>query len=113
MMKLFTGLRKLRELQRTHVPFIRGILEYDIVIEIGFAEELGRPITLKRLFLLNISSPSTVRRKLGQLVKEGTIIRQKTEKDQRSSVLSVAAPAVRAFGKYGGSVAAVAAAHFK
>ena len=112
-MKLFTGLRKIRELQRSHLPFVQGILEYDIVIEIGFAEEVGRPITLKRLFLLNISSPSTVRRKLSQLVKDGTIIRQKTENDQRTSVLSVGAAAVRAFGKYGGSIAAVSAAHFK
>ena len=112
-MKLFTGLRRLRELQRNHLPFIQSILEYDIVIEIGFAEELGRPITLKRLFLMNISSPSTVRRKLSQLVRDGTIIRQKTANDQRTSVLSVAAPAVRAFGKYGGSIAAVSATHFK
>jgi hypothetical protein len=61
-MTLFTGLRKIRELERLQLPFIKSIVDFDIIIEIGCAEEEGEPLTLKRLLLLNISSRTTVRR---------------------------------------------------
>jgi hypothetical protein len=112
-MKLFTGLRKLREFQRVQLPFFRSILDYDIVIEIGYAEELGRPITLKRLFLLNISSASTVRRKLNNLVNEGIVIRRKTTNDQRTTALTVGPATIRALGKYSAAIATISASHFK
>jgi DNA-binding MarR family transcriptional regulator len=112
-MKLFTGLRKLRQFQRLQLPFFHSILDYDIVIEIGYGEELGRPITLKQLFLLNISSRSTVRRKLNRLVDQGIIIRRKTTHDRRASVLTVSPATVKLLGKYGGAMSSISASHFK
>ena len=46
-MKLFTGLRKLRDYQRQQLPFLKSVVDFDIVIEIGYAEEQGQPLTLK------------------------------------------------------------------
>lgn len=112
-MKLFAGLRKLREFQREQLPFFRSILDYDIVIEIGYAEELGQPITLKQLFLLDISSRSTVRRKLNNLVDQGIIMRRKTVHDQRASVLTVSASNIKLLSKYSVAIASISASHFK
>ena len=66
-MKLFTGLRKIREFERLQLPFLKSVIDFDIVIEIGYAEEEGHPLTLKQLFLLKVSSRTTVRRKLAKL----------------------------------------------
>ncbi len=112
-MKLFAGLRKLREFQREQLPFFYSILDYDIVIEIGYAEELGQPITLKQLFLLDISSRSTVRRKLNNLVDQGIIIRRKTVHDQRASVLTVSASNIKLLSKYSVAIVSICASHFK
>src|SRR2546430_412993 len=60
-MKLFAALRKIREFERLQLPFLKTVIDFDIVIEIGFAEEEEQPLTLKQLFLLNISSRTTVR----------------------------------------------------
>ncbi len=53
-MKLFTGLKKIREFEKQQLPFLKSVVDFDIVIEIGYAEEQGQPLTLKQLFLLNI-----------------------------------------------------------
>src|ERR1700722_4435766 len=76
-MKLFTGLKKIREFERAQLPFLRTVVDFDIVIEIGYAEEQGKPLTLKQLFLLDVSSRTTVRRKLAKLDERGIIIRRK------------------------------------
>ena len=76
-MKLFTGLRKIREFEKLQLPFLKSVVDFDIVIEIGYAEEEGQPLTLKQLFLLNISSRTTVRRKLARLIEQGIVFRRK------------------------------------
>ena len=40
-MKLFTGLKQIREFERRQLPFLKSVIDFDIVIEIGYAEELG------------------------------------------------------------------------
>ena len=44
---LFAGLRKMRELERRHLPFARSLIEFDLIIEIGYHEERGKPLTLR------------------------------------------------------------------
>jgi hypothetical protein len=43
-MKLFTGLKKIREFERQQFPFLKSVFDFDIVIEIGYAEEGGQPL---------------------------------------------------------------------
>jgi hypothetical protein len=38
-MGLFAGLKKIREIEKTHLSFIKSLVDFDIVIEIGYAEE--------------------------------------------------------------------------
>lgn len=111
-MKLFTGLKKIREFERLQLPFLKSVADFDIVIEIGYAEEQGQPLTLKQLFLLNITSRTTVRRKLAGLIEQGTVIRRKHVKDHRASVLIISHSSVKLLGKYGGTLTSISALHF-
>src|SRR4030088_594066 len=100
-MKLFAALRRIREFERGQLPFLKSIVDFDIVIEIGFAEEEMQPLTLKQLFLLNISSRTTVRRRLAKLIDEGVVSRRKHKSDQRPTVLSISASSHKLLTKYG------------
>ena len=112
-MKLFTGLKQIREFERLQLPFLKSVVDFDIVIETGYAQEQGQPLTLKQLFLLNISSRSTVRRKLARLIERGIVIRRKHANDHRASVLTISASTVKLLGKYGGTLTSISAVHFK
>jgi DNA-binding MarR family transcriptional regulator len=112
-MKLFTGLKKIREFERQQLPFLKSVVDFDIVIEIGYAEEQEQPLTLKQLFLLNICSRTTVRRKLRRLIDQGIVIRRKHVNDQRSSLLTISASSAKLLGKYGGTLTTISALHFK
>jgi DNA-binding MarR family transcriptional regulator len=112
-MKLFTGLKKIREFERLQLPFLKSVVDFDIAIEIGYAEEQGQPLTLKQLFLLNISSRTTVRRKLAKLIEQGIVIRRKHANDHRASLLTISASSVRLLGKYGGALTSISTLHFK
>jgi hypothetical protein len=113
-MKLFTGLKKIREFERLQLPFLKSVVDFDIVIEIGYAEEQqGQPLTLKQLFLLNISSRTTVRRKLARLIEQGIVIRRKHANDHRASLLIIAPSTVKLLSKYGGTLTSISLVHFK
>ena len=113
-MKLFTGLKKIREFERQQLPFLKSVVDFDIVIEIGYAEEQqGQPLTLKQLFLLNICSRTTVRRKLARLIEQGIVIRRKHANDHRASLLIISPSTVRRLSKYGGTLTSISTSHFK
>lgn len=112
-MKLFTGLKKIREFERRHLPFLRSIIDLDIVIEIGYAEEQGQPLTLKQLLLLNICSRTTLRRKLATLIEQGIIIRRKHPDDHRAGLLMIAPSGVKLLSKYAGTLTSISVSHFQ
>ncbi len=111
-MKLFTGLKKIREFERLQLPFLKSVADFDIVIEVGYAEEQGQPLTLKQLFLTNITSRTTVRRKLARLIEQGIVIRRRHANDHRASFLIISPSCVKLLGKYGGTLTAISALHF-
>ena len=112
-MKLFTGLKKIREFERLQLPFLRSVADFDIVVEIGYAEEQKQPLTLKQLFLLNISSRTTVRRKLARLIEEGIVVRRKLANDNRASLLIISPSTIKLLCKYGGTVNSISTLCFK
>ncbi len=111
-MKLFTGLKKIRAFERLQLPFLKSVVDFDIVIDIGYVEEQGQPLTLKQLFLLNISSRTTVRRKLARLIEQGIVIRRKHVNDHRARLLTISPSIVKLLGKYGGTLTSISALHF-
>jgi DNA-binding MarR family transcriptional regulator len=108
-MKLFAALRKIREFERQQLPFLKSIIDFDIVIEIGYAEEEEQPLTLKQLFLLNISSRTTVRRRLARLIDHGIVMRRKQPKDHRSAILTISSSSLKLLGKYASALAGITA----
>lgn len=106
-MKLFAALRKIREFERLQLSFLRSVIDFDIVIEIGYAEEEEQPLTLKQLFLLNISSRTTVRRRLARLIEQGIVMRRKDANDQRSILLTISPSSLKLLGKYGGALTTI------
>jgi DNA-binding MarR family transcriptional regulator len=112
-MKLFTGLRKIRNSERTSLPFLKTVIDFDIVLEIGYGEERGRPLTLKRLYLLDICSPGTIRRRLTRLVANGVVTRTRHPTDGRANLLLIPAATIKTFSKYISVVTAISASHFK
>ena len=112
-MKLFTGLKKIREFERLQLPFLKSVIDFDIIIEIGYAVEQGQPLTLKQLFLLEFGSRTTVRRKLAKLIEQGIVIRRKQANDHRASLLIVSTSGVKLLSKYGGLLTSISELHFK
>jgi len=112
-MKLFTGLKKIREFERQQLPLLRSLVEFDIVIEIGYAQEQGQPLTQKQLLLLSFCSRTTARRKLATLTEQGIVIRRKHANDHRASVLFISPSGIKLLTKYGGAITSISGSHFK
>ncbi len=99
-LSLFGGLRKMREFERLQLPFISSLIDFDIIIEIGEAQEQKKLFTPKQLFLLKLGSISTVRRRLARLTQTGIVARRTNTKDQRSDVLTVAPATMKQLERY-------------
>ena len=112
-MKLFTALRKIREFERLQLPYLKSIIDFDIVIDIGYAEEQGQPLTMKQLLLMNRGSRTTVRRRLASLIEQGVVIRRKNANDERSSLLTISSSSLKLLGKYGGVLTSISVSDLK
>jgi hypothetical protein len=108
--KLFAGLKQMREFEKLQLPFIRSLIDFDIIIEIGYAQEQKRPFTPKHLFLLNIGSVTTVRRRLARLTEQGIVIRRTNANDHRSGFLTVSSPSIKLLEKYSGLLSGLSGA---
>jgi DNA-binding MarR family transcriptional regulator len=108
-MKLFAALRKIREFERLELFFVKSLIDFDIIIEIGYAQEQDQPLTPKQLFLMNLSSITTVRRRLKRLIDQGIVRRRRNVQDQRSALLTVSSPSLKLLTKYVGVLATVCA----
>ena len=110
-MKLFASLRKLREFERVQLTFIRSLIDLDIIIEIGYAQENKQPLTPKPLFLMGLGSVATVRRRLAKLTELGIVHRRANPNDQRSDVLTVSRSGLKLMGQYGAQLSGFSASN--
>jgi len=99
-MTLFAVLRKFRDLERRHLPFARSLIDYDLIIEIGYHEERGKPLTLKHLKTMGICARTTLHRRLNGLVQAGVIVKSRGNSDGRAVMLGVAKPAAQRFERF-------------
>jgi DNA-binding MarR family transcriptional regulator len=106
-MKLFASLRKIREFERLQLPFIQSLIDFDLIIEVGYAQEEKKPLTPKQLFLLNLSSVTTVRRRLAKLTEQGIVMRRTNAKDHRSDILTISTSSLKLLGRYGKAVSGI------
>ena len=93
-MTTFKKFRKIKSVL-SEIPGIRTCKDFDILIEIGYHQEEGCPLTLKQLMLFKIASPATVRRYLNRLVRDGMVEKFESTTDQRSIVLRLSASTIK------------------
>jgi DNA-binding MarR family transcriptional regulator len=99
-MSIFARIRKLREFERKNLSHLRSIEDFDIVEEIGFHQENGKPLSPKQLTLLGIAPAATVQRRLSRLVALGVISKRYSREDGRIVELSISAETVSLYGAY-------------
>jgi hypothetical protein len=105
--QLFATLKKIRQFERLQLPFIRSLVDFDIIIEIGCAQENKAALTPKQLFLFKLGSVTTVRRRLAILTSLGIVVRNANAKDHRSEFLTLSGASVKLFEKYGSVIAGI------
>jgi len=106
--KLFAGLKKKRDFERQQLSFMGSLVDFDIVIEIGYAQEQKRTFTPKQLFLLKIASDATVRRRLAKLTEQNIVTRSTNTNDRRSDFLTLAPGSLKVLDRYGSILASIA-----
>jgi hypothetical protein len=108
-MKLFACLKKIREFERLQLPFIHSVIDFDIIIEIGYGQEQKKELTPKQLVLLKIGSAATVRRRLAKLTQQGIVVRRANTNDRRSEFLTLSAASLKLMDKYGTTLGCISA----
>lgn len=93
-MATFKKFKKVKSIL-SEIPGIKTYKDFDIIIEIGYHQEEGYPLTLKQLMLLKIASQATVRRYLGYLVRDGMVEKYQSVNDQRSVMLRLSPSTVK------------------
>ncbi|HTV79922.1 MAG TPA: hypothetical protein VMF03_16840 [Steroidobacteraceae bacterium] len=101
---LFAELRELRQLEKKHLPFVRSFADFDLIVEVGYHEERGTPLTYKHLLSLIACGRSTLNRRLSSLIAEGVILRTRSELDGRAIHLGVSKSAMQRFHRYLGGL---------
>lgn len=99
-MALFARLRAARAFERRHLGHLRTMEDVDLVREIGYHQEQGRPLTMKQLYLLDLASVATVQRRLRHLRQAGVIVPRKSERDGRTVELTISPKLQKAYARY-------------
>ena len=86
-MNIFNNLKAARAFQKGSLKFLETMEDQDIVLEIGYHEELGAPLTVKQLTLIGIGSQATVHRRQMRLRRLGVIRQTVSRTDGRVVVL--------------------------
>jgi len=97
---MFQQFRKLQAFEHQHLPYLQSPLDSVLIAEIGHYQEQGRPLTVKRLLLLELGAPATVSRRLRRLVRLGLVHKRQARHDGRISLLEVDPMVRRTYGKY-------------
>lgn len=80
--------------------------DFNVVLEIAYHEELGRPLNLKQLFLLGAAPASTVQRRLRRLKRLGVIEQRRSRDDRRAVEIKLSAKFRKIYGEYGAMMVA-------
>lgn len=97
---MFQQLRRLQAFTQKNFPCLQSLIDWALIVEIGYYEEQGRPLTMKGLLLLKLGAPATVHRRLQRLADLGLVHKLRANHDGRIFHLELD-PAVRMkFAKY-------------
>ena len=103
-MKVFSTLRARRVYEREHLPFLLTLEDFDVIHEIGYHQESGRPLTLKLLFLQNIGSIATIQRRVRRLKHLGVVQQRRSDGDKRNVELTVSPDVIAIYKRLAASI---------
>jgi hypothetical protein len=107
MRSVFANLRAIRAFRKRNLAFLETMVDYDVVLEIGYHQEAGVPLTINRLHALGVCSVPTLQRCLRRLRNASAIRQTKTAKDARVVELTLSPRLLRIYRRYGDLVASV------
>ncbi len=100
-MGLFGKLRAIRAFEKKHLASLQNMVDFDLVREIGYHQEIGTPLGMKQLYLLDVASVATVQRRLRRLKTLGAIHQVRSRKDARAVELALSARLTKTLSRYG------------
>jgi DNA-binding MarR family transcriptional regulator len=98
--QLFERMKTLRAFERRHLGFLSTPEDHDLVYEIGYHQAMGKPLTVKQIFLLGLGSVATMQRRLARLRELGVIEQRRCEHDRRSVEVRISPKALKLFVQY-------------
>ena len=99
-MRVFARLRAQRAFEKRHLPFLQTIVDFDLVVEIGYHAARGKPLALKQLYHLGIGAVATIERRLARLKRLGVVEHRRSIEDARHRELTLSEKLRRAFAQY-------------
>jgi len=97
---MFHQLRRLQTFTQKHFAYLQSPVDSVLIVEIGYHQEQGRPLTIKGLLLLKLGAPATVRRRLQRLVNLGLVHKRRANHDKRIYHLELDPTMRTTFAKY-------------
>lgn len=86
-MGIFNKLRAARMLQKKTLPFLETVLDWDIIIEVGGAQESQQLLGISGLFAADIGASATISRRLTRLKELGVVRERRVIDDKRKRAL--------------------------
>lgn len=99
-MGTYKKLRTCHAYRKKRLGFLQTLEDFDLITEIGYCQEIGRPITLKQLFLAGLGPAATVQRRLARLKAHGAVIPMRSDADRRVIQLAVSPEVHKALRQY-------------
>jgi DNA-binding MarR family transcriptional regulator len=100
LMGIFAALRENRAFRRRHMQFLQTPEDCDLILEIGFHQERGTPLTMKHLQLLGLASVPTLQRRLRHLRQAGAVVVKRSEADGRAVELMLSPKLLKTYARY-------------
>jgi hypothetical protein len=106
-MTIFASLSKIRAFEKTHLPFLTTIEDFDIARIIGLYQERGEILVLKQLMLEVPGSIATLTRRLSKLRLAGHVLAESHGADRRVTSLLLNPSLQKVYVRYGALLASL------
>jgi hypothetical protein len=107
-MTIFNRLTRIRKFEKSHLPFLVTLEDFDIARVIGLHQENAQLLLLKQLYLEGIGSYATVTRRVGKLRAGGYVMAKPWGTDKRAMALTLSPAVQRIYHRYDGMLKGLA-----
>lgn len=99
-MEIFARLRRMRQFERRHLPFLDSFEDLDLVLLIGQHQAQGQPITMKGITTFGIGAPATLQRRVARLKRLAVVEATPLKIDRRNVTLELSSRYIHIFQRY-------------